>query len=89
MRRGQDRNNKETNTTKPYPPLPHTYREKRLGGQVRVVALSLRLGGPQHLQPHELEALVLEAGDDGCDEATLHAIGLDGNEGALLQKKRG
>lgn len=53
------------------------------------MALSLGLGGPQHLQTHELEALVLEAGDNGGNEATLHAIGLDGNEGALLRKGGG
>lgn len=66
-----------------HPPI-RTYREERLGGKVRVVALSLRLGGPQHLQPHELESLVLKTGDNGGDEATLHAIGLDGNESAFL-----
>lgn len=51
------------------------------------MALGLLLGGPQHLEPHELEALVLEAGDDGGDEATLHAVGLDGDKGAFLRWK--
>ena len=33
-----------------------------------------RLG---HLDGRQLEALVLETGDDGADEAALHTVGLD------------
>ena len=37
----------------------------------------------QHLQPHQFEALLLEALDDVTDQAPLHAVRLDGNECAL------
>lgn len=37
-----------------------------------------------HLHPHKFEAFHLESLDDLSDDAPLHAIGLDGNEGALF-----
>lgn len=39
----------------------------------------------EHLQAHQLEAFDLEPLDDLSDDAPLHAVGLDGQEGALLQ----
>ena len=39
--------------------------------EVLVVLLEVLLGGLDHLDTGELEAAVLEAGDDGTDEATL------------------
>lgn len=36
-----------------------------------------------HLHAHEFEAFHLEPLDDLADDAPLHAIGLDGNEGTL------
>lgn len=85
IKEGTERNQEKNHYHLSRAHLPfQTYREKRLGGKVRVVALRLCLGGPQHLHTHKLEALVLEAGDNGGNEAALHAIGLDGDEGALL-----
>jgi hypothetical protein len=52
--------------------------------EVLVVTPSQVLGGDDELQADELEALLLEARDDLVDEATLHTIGLDGDEGALV-----
>ena len=36
--------------------------------------LEVLLGGSDHLDARELEAAVLEAGDDGADEATLWGV---------------
>jgi hypothetical protein len=38
------------------------------------VLLEVLLGGSDHLDTSELEAAVLEAGDDGTDEATLYCM---------------
>merc|ERR1712000_392958 len=57
--------------------------EEALGGQVGVVLLKELLGGVGHLQGSELEALLLKALDDLADQATLDAVGLDHNVGAL------
>lgn len=45
--------------------------EETLAGKVGVVLLEVLLGGSDELDGGELEAAVLEAGDDGTDEATL------------------
>lgn len=42
--------------------------------------LEVGLAGAGELHGNELEAAVLEARDDVANEATLDAIGLDGNE---------
>ena len=41
------------------------------------------LAGLHELERDELEALLLEALDDLADEAALHAVGLDRDEGTL------
>jgi hypothetical protein len=51
--------------------------------EVGIVLLEVGLAGSDQLDGDELEAAVLEAGDDGTDEATLDAIRLDGDEGLL------
>ncbi|EPY15017.1 hypothetical protein AGDE_17226 [Angomonas deanei] len=61
----------------------HEGGEERLGREVRVVTLSLLLGGLEHLERHQLESLALKAGDDLTDESALDAVRLDGDEGAL------
>jgi hypothetical protein len=45
--------------------------EEGLVAQVGVVLLEVLLGGSDELDGGELEAAVLEAGDDGTNEATL------------------
>jgi len=45
-----------------------------------IVALSDLLGGLDSLQGNELESLLLELGDDGTNQSTLHTIRLDSNE---------
>ena len=54
--------------------------EEGLLGQVRVVLLQVLLAGSHHLDGDELVAAVLEAGEDGADQAALDTIGLDGDE---------
>jgi hypothetical protein len=44
------------------------------------VLLEVLLAGGGQLDGNKLEAAVLEAGDDGADQATLDAIRLDSNE---------
>lgn len=39
----------------------------------------------QHLHPNKFEALLFKPLDDLSDDASLHAIRLDGNECAFLQ----
>ena len=46
-------------------------REEGLASEVGVVLLEVLLAGSDKLDGSELEAAVLEAGDDGADEATL------------------
>lgn len=46
--------------------------------------LSELLGGSHHLHGHKLVALALEAANDLTNEATLHGIRLEHDEGALL-----
>ena len=58
--------------------------KERLVLQVRIMRLGHGLGGRHHLQGHELVALGFKAGDDLTDEAALHRIGLERDEGALL-----
>jgi len=57
--------------------------EERLGAQILVVLLEVLLGGGDELETNELEATVLEAGDDCANQAALNAIWLNGNEGLL------
>jgi hypothetical protein len=45
--------------------------EERLAGEVGVVGLEVLLGGGDQLDGRELEAAVLEALDDGADQAAL------------------
>lgn len=45
--------------------------EEGLGGEVSVVSLEVLLAGGGELHSDELEATVLEARDDGADQATL------------------
>lgn len=52
--------------------------------QVGVVALQVLLGGRDELEGHQLVAALLEAADDGADQAALDAVGLDSNEAMLL-----
>ena len=49
-----------------------------------VVLLQQLHGGHHHLQTDELEALLLEAGDDLTDMSALDTIGLDSKEGSFL-----
>jgi len=58
--------------------------EEGLLVEVLVVALSLLATGRQHLHSDEGESLLLEAADDRRDQTALHAVGLDGDERALL-----
>lgn len=51
--------------------------EEALGGKVGVVGLKKLTSGGEKLHGLELEALLLEAGDDLTDETPLHAIRLD------------
>ena len=57
--------------------------EEALGGKISVVLLELLSAGLGKLHGDELEALGLEAGDDGTDEASLDTIGLDHDVGSL------
>lgn len=43
----------------------------------------------EHLHAHQFEALRLEPFDDLADDASLHAVGLDGDECSLLQLSHG
>ena len=52
------------------------------------MALSLLATGRQHLHSDEGESLLLEAPDDRRDQTALHAVGLDGDERALLMTRR-
>jgi hypothetical protein len=54
-----------------------------LGGQVFVVFLQLLLVGVHHFQGDQLESALLEALDNVAHQASLHTIGLDGDEGSL------
>lgn len=45
--------------------------EEALAGEVGVVLLEVLLAGRAQLHGNELEAAVLEAGDDGANETTL------------------
>lgn len=54
--------------------------EEGLVAQVGVVLLEVLLGGGDELDGLELEATLLEAGDDVADKATLDAVGLDSDE---------
>lgn len=49
--------------------------EEGLGREVGVVLLEVLLGGSSELEGDELEAALLEAGDDLADEAALDAVG--------------
>ena len=51
--------------------------EEGLGGEIGVVLLGVGLLGLHHLHAAEEETLLLEALDDGADEAALDAVGLD------------
>jgi len=64
--------------------LERRSREKGLASEVRVVLLKVLSAGLGHLDCDELEALVLEARDDGSNKAPLDTIGLDGNESLLV-----
>ena len=57
--------------------------EEGLGGEIGVVLLGVRLLGLHHLHAAEEETLLLEALDDGADEAALDAVGLDHDVGLL------
>jgi len=57
--------------------------EELLFAQVRVVLLQVLLAGGHELHGGEPEALLLEALDDFANEATLDAVGLDHDVGAL------
>ena len=57
--------------------------KERLGGEIRVMGLSLSEGGLDQLQADELVAAGLEALDDFTDEVALHSVRLDSDEGAL------
>jgi len=57
--------------------------EEGLGGEIGVVLLGVGLLGLHHLHAAEEETLLLEALDDGADEAALDAVGLDHDVGAL------
>lgn len=59
-------------------------REEGARGQVGVVGLGALLGRRHELERHQLVALLLEARDHLADESALHAVGLDGDERALL-----
>ena len=48
-----------------------------------VVAFSQLAAGGELLEAHQLEALALEAAEDLAHQAPLHAVGLDGDEGAF------
>lgn len=54
--------------------------EERLVLEVCVVLLEVLFAGGNELDGDELEAAVLEALDDGADDAALDAVGLDGDE---------
>jgi hypothetical protein len=58
-------------------------REEGLASQVGIVLLEVLLAGSDKLDGDKLVASILEARDDGADQATLDAIGLDSNEGLL------
>ena len=57
--------------------------EELLAGEVGVVLLEVGAAGGDELHGDELETLVFEALDDLADEATLDAVGLDHDVGAL------
>jgi hypothetical protein len=48
--------------------------EEGLASEISVVLLEVLLSGSAELDSSELEAAVLEAGDDGTNEATLGAV---------------
>ena len=50
-----------------------------------VVLLQEGHGGNEHLQTHELEALLLEAGNNLTNVSTLDSIGLNSKESSLLE----
>ena len=58
-------------------------REERLLAMRRVVPLGERRGRPAQLQPDDLEAAFLVAGEDAAVEQALDAVGLDEDEGAF------
>jgi hypothetical protein len=45
--------------------------EEGLAGEIGVVLLEVLLAGSGHLDANKLESTLLEAGDDGADQATL------------------
>ena len=51
---------------------------------LRRTLLEVLGGGVNELERNELEAALLEAGDDGADEAALDAVGLIGGKGAKI-----
>merc|ERR1719370_1087890 len=57
--------------------------EESLARKVGVVLLQVLHGRLHHLHGHQLEALLLEAGDDLANKTTLDAVRLDHNEGPL------
>ena len=57
--------------------------EEGLALEVGIVVLEVLLAGSDELDGNELEATVLEARNDGANQATLDAIRLDSNEGLL------
>lgn len=57
--------------------------EEGLVLEVGIVLLEVLLAGGDELDGSKLVAAVLEAGDDGANESTLDAVGLDSNEGLL------
>jgi hypothetical protein len=59
-------------------------RSQPVGASLTVVVLRHLLGGVDELHGDELVSLLLEALDDLADEAALHAVGLDGDEAALV-----
>ena len=58
--------------------------EESLAGEVSVVSLHVGTAWVADLHGDELEALLLEAADNGTDKSSLDTIGLDHNEGSLL-----
>lgn len=59
-------------------------REERLLGEISVVLLELVLSRLGHLEANQLEALLLESGDDLSDQTSLDAIRLDHDESSFV-----
>lgn len=45
----------------------------------------LKIAHLKHLHAHKFEAFCLESLDDLSNDASLHSLGLHGNEGTLIQ----